>query len=59
MSYMSVKEAAKLWGYSEATIRDWCRRGIIKVTKVAEKKNGHWQIPADAQCPKKIKGEVL
>ena len=50
-----VKEAAKKWGYSESTIRKWCKDDIIKVTFGAEKKNGHWQIPIDAQCPKKTK----
>ena len=51
--YMSVKEVAEKWGYSEATIRKWCREGVIKITIGAEKKNGRWQIPADAKCPKK------
>jgi len=54
MKYLTVKEVAIKWGYSEATIRKWCKDGIIKVTVRAEKKNGHWQIPIDAQCPKKI-----
>ena len=55
MKYLSVKEVATKWGYSEATVRKWCKDGLIKVTFGAEKKNGHWQIPFDAQCPKKIK----
>ena len=55
MKYLTVKEVAEKWGYSEATIRKWCKLGMIKVTIGAEKKNGHWQIPFDAQCPKKIK----
>ena len=55
MKYLSVKEVATKWGYSEATVRKWCKDGLIKVTFGAEKKNGRWQIPFDAQCPKKIK----
>ena len=47
MQYLSVKEAAKKWGYSESTIRKWCKDDIIKVTFGAEKKNGHWQIPIE------------
>ena len=55
MKYLSVKEAAKKWGYSESTVRKWCQQGLIKVTCVAEKKDGHWQIPDNAPCPKKVK----
>lgn len=55
MEYLSVKEVAEKWGYSEATIRKWCRDGLIKITVGAEKKSGRWQIPADAMCPKKKK----
>ena len=55
MKYISVKEAAEKWGYCEETIRKWCRRGMIKVTFEAEKKNGRWLIPVDALCPKKRK----
>ena len=53
MKYYSVKEMSEKWGYSESTIRKWCRQGLIKVTFEAEKKNGRWLIPADASCPKK------
>ena len=28
---------------------------VKKIINGLEKKNGHWQIPIDAQCPKKIK----
>ena len=52
MQYLSVKEASDKWGFSEDTIRKWCREGLIQVTVGAEKKSGRWQIPADAQCPK-------
>lgn len=55
MQYLSVKEIALKWGYSESTIRKWCRDGLIRVTVGAKKKNGHWLIPSEAQCPKRIK----
>ena len=55
MQYLSVKEVSLKWGYSESTIGKWCKEGSIAVTIGAKKKNGHWQIPIDAQCPKKIK----
>lgn len=59
MEYISVKEAAHRWGYSESTIRKWCQNQIIKVTVSVEKKNGRWQIPADAECPKKLKKKFV
>lgn len=52
---MTVKEAAENWGYGESTIRKWCKQGVIFVTCKAEKKDGRWQIPKDAECPKPIK----
>lgn len=55
VNYITVKEAAKKWGYSEATIRKWCKESKISVTFKAEKKSGQWQIPSEAKCPKKIK----
>ena len=55
MKYLSVRETAKKWGYSEKTIRKWCQQKLISVTFRAEKVNGRWQIPADAPCPKKVK----
>ncbi len=55
MEYMSVAEAAQKWGYSEGTIRKWCKEEKIKVTIGAEKKSGRWQIPKNAKCPRKIR----
>lgn len=55
MEYITVKEAATRWGYSETTIRKWCQEGLLSVVCKAEKKSGRWQIPAAAQCPKPIK----
>ena len=55
MEYITVKEAAARWGYSEETIRKWCKQGLFSVVCKAEKKSGRWQIPVAAQCPKPIK----
>ena len=55
LEYITVKEAAARWGYSEKTIREWCQKGMFSVVCKAEKKSGRWQIPATAQCPKPIK----
>jgi excisionase family DNA binding protein len=55
MEYMTVKEAAELWGYSEETIRKWCRNGIISITLHAEKVSNRWQIPKNALCPKQVR----
>lgn len=55
MDYMSVKEAAEKWGYSESTIRKWCKEGLLSVSVKAEKKSNRWQIPTNAECPKSIK----
>ena len=57
MEYISVKEAAKKWGYSESTIRKWCNEDKIKVLFSAVKKNGRWYIPINAECPKILKIE--
>ena len=55
MDSMTVKEASKKWGYTEATICKWCREDKISVTLKPEKKNGQWYIPSEAKCPKKKK----
>lgn len=55
MEYITVKEAAVKWGYGESTIRKWCKEGLLSVMYKAEKKGGHWQIPANAECPRSIK----
>ena len=57
MNYMTTKEAAEKWGYSEGTICKWCREGKFSVVCKAEKKNGRWQIPEAAICPKPLKGK--
>lgn len=55
MEYITVKDAAEKWGYSESTIRKWCKAGLLSIMCKAEKKDGHWKIPASAECPKPIK----
>lgn len=55
MGYMTTREAAELWGYSESTIREWCKAGLIYEVQKAEKKSGRWRIPANAKCPRKQK----
>ena len=54
MSDIGTKEASKRWGYTQDTIRKWCKAGLIpNVTQ--DKPGSAWHIPANAQCPKKIK----
>lgn len=55
MEYMTVKEASKLWGYSESTIRDWCKNDKIVLMLRAEKVANRWRIPKGASCPKPLK----
>lgn len=57
MEYMTPKEAADKWGYTEATIRKWCKMGMLSVVCRPEKVDGRWKIPANAECPKPIKKE--
>ena len=53
MRYLTVKEAAERWGSSEGTICRWCRKGTIQANVIIEKWHGQWQIPEDAEPPKK------
>lgn len=55
MEYMTIKEAAERWGYSESTIRKWCNSDQLFVVVRAEKVSGRWRIPVNAECPKQIK----
>jgi len=55
MEYITPKEAAEKWGYTEATIRKWCKMGMLSVVCRPEKVDGRWRIPANADCPKSIK----
>lgn len=53
---MGTKQASEKWGYSQSTISNWCRQGLIQDAE-QDKKNSPWRIPINARCPKKIKGE--
>ena len=57
MNYITTAEYAKRCGYSENTVRKWCRDKQLKVTFEAIKENGHWKIPADAPCPRPVKSK--
>ena len=43
---MNTKEAAKKWGCSEKTVREYCNNGIIPI---ADKEDGKWCIPDEMQ----------
>lgn len=51
---MGTNEASRLWGYSQDTIRKWCRLGLIPDVN-QDKKGSSWHIPKNAKCPKPIK----
>lgn len=51
---MGTKEASEKWGYPQATISNWCRKGLIKDAS-QDKKGSPWHIPKDAECPRPIK----
>lgn len=51
MNYISVAEAAKLWGVSERSVRNYCASGKVKNAILAGKT---WKIPEDAKKPERI-----
>ena len=51
---MGTREAEALWGYPQATISGWCRKGLIDGAD-QDRKGSPWHIPKDAKCPKPIK----
>lgn len=57
MEYMGTKEAAEKWGYSEATIRKWCKNEEIQLIVKPKKVSGRWRIPKEAKCPKEKRKE--
>ena len=57
MADIGTSEAALKWGYKEATIRKWCRDGLIKGA-TQDKEGSPWHIPKDAKCPREIKAKV-
>ena len=50
MTYLSVAEAAKLWGISERSVRNYCAQGRVQGAFLSGKT---WTIPADAQKPER------
>ena len=57
MSDIGTLEASRRWGYTQETIRKWCAKGLIK-NATQDRKGSTWHIPADAECPKKIKVRI-
>ena len=51
MADMGTKEAAKLWGYAQSTIRKWCQNKLIP-NATQDKVGSPWHIPKDAICPR-------
>lgn len=51
---MGVSAAHEIWGYAEATIRDWCKKGMVEGAS-QDAPGKPWHIPKDAKCPKPIK----
>ena len=43
---MNTREAAKKWGCSEKTVREYCQNGVIPI---AEKNGGKWYVPIGMQ----------
>ena len=51
---MGTLEASKKWGYTQETIRRWCRQKLIP-NATQDKTGSTWHIPKDAVCPRKVK----
>lgn len=54
MGDIGTLEASKKWGYTQETIRRWCREGMIEGA-TQDKVGSSWHIPENAKCPKKVK----
>ena len=50
MIYISVAEAAKKWGISERSVRNYCSEGRVAGARLVGKT---WEIPFDAEKPKR------
>ena len=50
MIYISVAEAAKKWGISERSVRNYCAEGRVAGAQLSGKT---WEIPFDAEKPKR------
>lgn len=53
---MGTKDAAKLWGYTQATISKWCREGLV-ADATQDAPGSPWHIPKNAECPRPIKNK--
>lgn len=58
MEFMGTKTAAEKWGYTQATISNWCRQGMIDNAE-QDSKGRSWRIPINAKCPKPIKSNSV
>lgn len=54
MADCGTKHFSEEWGYTQDTIRKWCKNGLIPGVS-QDGKGSTWHIPKDAQCPKPIK----
>ncbi|MBQ9475275.1 MAG: Fic family protein [Bacteroidales bacterium] len=55
MDFITVSQFAEMHGLSERTVRNWCKAGKMNGAFLLGKT---WNIPADAQIPKKGKSNV-
>lgn len=51
MSYLSAAEAAKKWGVSERSVRNYCAQGRVEGAILAGKT---WKLPEDAEKPARL-----
>lgn len=51
-SYMGTREAAELWGVTQATVSSWCRNEKIKGAE-QDAEGRPWRIPCNAEPPMK------
>ena len=54
---MGTKEASEQWGYSQATISNWCRNGLIQ-DATQDAHGSPWHIPKNAKCPRPLKTQL-
>ena len=55
MAYLSVAQAAKKWGVSERSVRNYCAQGRVTGVFLVGKT---WQIPENAAKPERLNGHV-
>ena len=54
-NYMTVKEAAQLWGVTPDTVRRWCKTGQIIAVPEQDGPGKPWRIPYGAKRVNKKK----